>query len=111
MIFLLYQKLLDKQGKTFTFFKKNLVSFSPGEDEDLGPPPSVDEAADALMTRLGFLLGEKIITGEAGSSYHGQDDGQVISEHAHTLVLSDARCAKNAESMFLEKILKCEVII
>lgn len=52
----------------------------------MGPPPSVDEAADALMTRLGFLLGEKIITGEAGSSYHGQDDGQVISKHAHTSV-------------------------
>lgn len=77
----------------------------------MGPPPSVDEAADALMTRLGFLLGEKIITGEAGSSYHGQDDGQVISKHAHTLALSDARCAKNTETMFLEKILKCEVII
>lgn len=51
-----------------------------GEDEDLGPPPSVDEAADALMTRLGFLLGDKIVTGEAGSSYQGQDDGQVISK-------------------------------
>lgn len=38
----------------------------------------MDEAADALMTRLGFLLGDKIISGEPGSSYHAQDDGQVI---------------------------------
>lgn len=55
-------------------------SFAPssGEDEELGPPPSVDEAADALMTRLSFLLGEKIIIGEPGSPYHAQDDGQVI---------------------------------
>ncbi|XP_068605995.1 protein TANC2-like [Brachionichthys hirsutus] len=50
-----------------------------GEDEELGPPPSVDEAADALMTRLGFLLGEKTISGEAGSSYPPQDEGQRIS--------------------------------
>ncbi|XP_068587592.1 protein TANC2 [Cebidichthys violaceus] len=50
-----------------------------GEDQELGPPPSVDEAADALMTRLGFLLGEKIISGEPGSSYHAQDDEQRIS--------------------------------
>lgn len=73
---------------SFCFF------FPPGEEEDLGPPPTVDEAADALMTRLGFLLGDKIITGEAGSSYHGQDDGQVISKrrrtrtHTHTCVFS-----------------------
>ncbi|CAI5674162.1 unnamed protein product [Oreochromis niloticus] len=50
----------------------------PGEDEELGPPPSVDEAADALMTRLGFLLGEKVISGEPGSPYHAQD-GQRMS--------------------------------
>lgn len=49
----------------------------PVEDEALGPPPTVDEAADALMTRLGFLLGDKIVSGEPGSPYHGQDDGQV----------------------------------
>ncbi|KAA8584763.1 hypothetical protein FQN60_003457 [Etheostoma spectabile] len=47
-----------------------------GEEDDLGPPPSVDEAADALMTRLGFLLGEKIMGGEAGSPYHAQHDTQ-----------------------------------
>ncbi|KAM3863755.1 protein TANC2 [Diretmus argenteus] len=50
-----------------------------GEEDDLGPPPSVDEAADTLMTRLGFLLGEKVIGGEAGSPYRHQDDGQRIS--------------------------------
>lgn len=55
------------------------LSDSPGEEEELGPPPTVDEAADALMTRLGFLLGEKIVSGEPGSPYHAQDDGQVIT--------------------------------
>lgn len=29
-------------------------------EQELGPPPSVDEAANTLMTRLGFLLGEKV---------------------------------------------------
>ncbi|XP_053707426.1 protein TANC2 isoform X1 [Synchiropus splendidus] len=43
-----------------------------GEEEELGPPPTVDEAADALMTRLGFLLGEKVVSGEPESVYHGQ---------------------------------------
>ncbi|XP_034750394.1 protein TANC2 [Etheostoma cragini] len=50
-----------------------------GEEDELGPPPSVDEAADALMTRLGFLLGEKIMGGEPGSPYHAQHDTQRIS--------------------------------
>ncbi|XP_051905987.1 protein TANC2-like isoform X2 [Hippocampus zosterae] len=50
-----------------------------GEEEDFGPPPSVDEAADALMTRLGFLLGEKILRKEPGSPHHAQVDGQRIS--------------------------------
>ncbi|XP_019740365.1 protein TANC2-like isoform X3 [Hippocampus comes] len=50
-----------------------------GEEEDFGPPPSVDEAADALMTRLGFLLGEKILHEEPGSPHHAQADGQRIS--------------------------------
>ncbi|XP_060719855.1 protein TANC2 isoform X2 [Tachysurus vachellii] len=37
---------------------------SPGEvGEELGPPPSVDEAANTLMTRLGFLLGDKMSEG------------------------------------------------
>lgn len=46
----------------------------------------MDEAADALMTRLGFLLGDKIISGEPGSSYHAQDDGQVFNSHTHIRV-------------------------
>ncbi|XP_061604448.1 protein TANC2 isoform X2 [Phyllopteryx taeniolatus] len=50
-----------------------------GEEEELGPPPSVDEAADALMTRLGFLLGEKIINEEPGSPHHARVDGRRIS--------------------------------
>ncbi|XP_075879844.1 protein TANC2-like isoform X2 [Nelusetta ayraudi] len=63
------------------------------EEEDLGPPPTVDEAADALMTRLGFLLGDKIITGEAGSSYHGQDDGQRISPSSSLASSSTSPCS------------------
>ncbi|XP_041673484.1 protein TANC2 isoform X2 [Cheilinus undulatus] len=65
----------------------------PGEDEDLGPPPSVDEAADALMTRLGFLLGEKIISGEAGSHYHAQDGGQRISPSSSLASSSASPCS------------------
>lgn len=68
---------------------KNLSLFfslapSPAEDEELGPPPSVDEAADALMTRLGFLLGEKVTAGDP--PYHVQDDGQVTKSHTKTHV-------------------------
>lgn len=66
----------------FFFFLVCLLS--PGEGEELGPPPSVDEAADALMTRLGFLLGDKIISGEPGSSYQAQDGGQVADSHTNT---------------------------
>ncbi|XP_070779391.1 protein TANC2-like [Enoplosus armatus] len=64
-----------------------------GEDEELGPPPSVDEAADALMTRLGFLLGEKVISGEPGSPYHGQDDGQRISPSSSLASSSTSPCS------------------
>ncbi|KAJ8345475.1 hypothetical protein SKAU_G00296680 [Synaphobranchus kaupii] len=48
---------------------------------ELGPPPSVDEAADTLMTRLGFLLGEKVSEGPAGAPYSmdEQDDSQGLS--------------------------------
>lgn len=35
----------------------------------MGPPPSVDEAANTLMTRLGFLLGDKVSEGPAGPQY------------------------------------------
>ncbi|XP_030649404.1 LOW QUALITY PROTEIN: protein TANC2 [Chanos chanos] len=54
----------------------------PGEEnQDLGPPPSVDEAANTLMTRLGFLLGDKVGKGPAGAHYsmEEQDDSQGIS--------------------------------
>ncbi|XP_054656794.1 protein TANC2 isoform X3 [Dunckerocampus dactyliophorus] len=37
--------------------------------QELGPPPSVDEAANTLMTRLGFLLGDKVSEGPAGPHY------------------------------------------
>ncbi|PIO39693.1 hypothetical protein AB205_0204750, partial [Aquarana catesbeiana] len=51
-----------------------------GEEESvLGPPPSVDEAANTLMTRLGFLLGEKVSEVQAASaqySMEGQEENQ-----------------------------------
>ncbi|XP_061120786.1 protein TANC2 isoform X6 [Syngnathus typhle] len=37
--------------------------------QELGPPPTVDEAANTLMTRLGFLLGDKASEGPAGPHY------------------------------------------
>ncbi|KAF4116335.1 hypothetical protein G5714_003824 [Onychostoma macrolepis] len=51
------------------------------ESQDLGPPPSVDEAANTLMTRLGFLLGDKVNEGPGGAQYsmEEQDDPQGIS--------------------------------
>ncbi|XP_060946865.1 protein TANC2-like [Limanda limanda] len=64
-----------------------------GEDEELGPPPSVDEAADALMTRLGFLLGDKIISGEPGSPYHAQDDAQRTSPSSSLASSSTSPCS------------------
>lgn len=46
------------------------LSTSAGESShELGPPPSVDEAANTLMTRLGFLLGDKVSEGPAGTQY------------------------------------------
>ncbi|XP_040186142.1 protein TANC2 isoform X5 [Rana temporaria] len=51
-----------------------------GEEESvLGPPPSVDEAANTLMTRLGFLLGDKVSEVQAASaqySMEGQEENQ-----------------------------------
>ncbi|KAG8006701.1 Protein TANC2, partial [Nibea albiflora] len=73
--------------------KNDIVDKVKGEDEELGPPPSVDEAADALMTRLGFLLGEKAISGEPGSSYHAQDDGQRISPSSSLASSSASPCS------------------
>ncbi|KAM4531161.1 protein TANC2 isoform 1-T1 [Odontesthes bonariensis] len=62
------------------------------EGEELGPPPSVDEAADALMTRLGFLLGEKVITGEQGPPYH-QEEGQRISPSSSLASSNTSPCS------------------
>ncbi|XP_029425999.1 protein TANC2 isoform X7 [Nannospalax galili] len=47
-------------------------------EQELGPPPSVDEAANTLMTRLGFLLGEKVTEVQAGDQYsmEVQDENQ-----------------------------------
>ncbi|KAM6898852.1 protein TANC2 isoform 2-T2 [Lycodopsis pacificus] len=48
----------------------DLDTYCPGESShELGPPPSVDEAANTLMTRLGFLLGDKVSEGPAGTHY------------------------------------------
>ena len=48
-------------------------------EQELGPPPSVDEAANTLMTRLGFLLGEKVSEVQPGDQYsmEVQDENQV----------------------------------
>ncbi|XP_058233334.1 protein TANC2 isoform X3 [Hemibagrus wyckioides] len=54
----------------------------PGEDsQDLGPPPSVDEAANTLMTRLGFLLGDKMAEGSdrATYGYEEPEESQAVS--------------------------------
>uniref|UniRef100_A0A3P9JY30 Tetratricopeptide repeat, ankyrin repeat and coiled-coil containing 2 n=1 Tax=Oryzias latipes TaxID=8090 RepID=A0A3P9JY30_ORYLA len=48
----------------------DLDTYFPGESSrELGPPPSVDEAANTLMTRLGFLLGDKVSEGPVGTHY------------------------------------------
>uniref|UniRef100_A0A3P8VF95 Tetratricopeptide repeat, ankyrin repeat and coiled-coil containing 2 n=1 Tax=Cynoglossus semilaevis TaxID=244447 RepID=A0A3P8VF95_CYNSE len=45
--------------------------------QELGPPPSVDEAANTLMTRLGFLLGDKVSEGPASTQYSMEEpEGQ-----------------------------------
>uniref|UniRef100_A0AAY4CMT4 Protein TANC2 n=1 Tax=Denticeps clupeoides TaxID=299321 RepID=A0AAY4CMT4_9TELE len=48
--------------------------------EELGPPPSVDEAANTLITRLGFLLGDKVNEGPQRHPYsmEGPEDIQVM---------------------------------
>ncbi|XP_029428247.1 protein TANC2 isoform X2 [Rhinatrema bivittatum] len=59
--------------------KLDVDTYCPGEtDPELGPPPSVDEAANTLMTRLGFLLGEKISEVQTGPQYsmEVQDENQ-----------------------------------
>uniref|UniRef100_A0A673VTY7 Tetratricopeptide repeat, ankyrin repeat and coiled-coil containing 2 n=1 Tax=Suricata suricatta TaxID=37032 RepID=A0A673VTY7_SURSU len=55
------------------------LAVSEGDaEQELGPPPSVDEAANTLMTRLGFLLGEKVSEVQPGDQYsmEVQDENQ-----------------------------------
>ncbi|XP_041491555.1 protein TANC2 isoform X8 [Microtus oregoni] len=55
------------------------LAVSEGDvEQELGPPPSVDEAANTLMTRLGFLLGEKVPEVQPGDQYsmEVQDENQ-----------------------------------
>uniref|UniRef100_A0A8B7UMU8 Protein TANC2-like n=1 Tax=Castor canadensis TaxID=51338 RepID=A0A8B7UMU8_CASCN len=59
--------------------KLDVDAYCPGDGEqELGPPPSVDEAANTLMTRLGFLLGEKVTEVQPGDQYsmEVQDENQ-----------------------------------
>uniref|UniRef100_A0A4W3I013 Tetratricopeptide repeat, ankyrin repeat and coiled-coil containing 2 n=1 Tax=Callorhinchus milii TaxID=7868 RepID=A0A4W3I013_CALMI len=54
------KKITGKQKHYIITTKTTPSFFCIGESEqELGPPPSVDEAANTLMTRLGFLLGDK----------------------------------------------------
>uniref|UniRef100_A0A672S3G7 Tetratricopeptide repeat, ankyrin repeat and coiled-coil containing 2 n=1 Tax=Sinocyclocheilus grahami TaxID=75366 RepID=A0A672S3G7_SINGR len=74
--------LLHKHGFTSLAL---LNSLAGEESQDMGPPPSVDEAANTLMTRLGFLLGEKVNEGPGGAQYsmEEQDDPQSIYSTAN----------------------------
>ncbi|XP_058140478.1 protein TANC2 isoform X5 [Dasypus novemcinctus] len=59
--------------------KLDVDAYCPGDaEQELGPPPSVDEAANTLMTRLGFLLGEKVTEVQPGDHYsmEVQDENQ-----------------------------------
>ncbi|XP_075846505.1 protein TANC2 isoform X7 [Microtus pennsylvanicus] len=59
--------------------KLDVDAYCPGDvEQELGPPPSVDEAANTLMTRLGFLLGEKVPEVQPGDQYsmEVQDENQ-----------------------------------
>ncbi|ELW67519.1 Protein TANC2 [Tupaia chinensis] len=59
--------------------KLDVDAYCPGDaEQELGPPPSVDEAANTLMTRLGFLLGEKVADVQPGDQYsmEVQDENQ-----------------------------------
>ncbi|GAA6076279.1 protein TANC2 isoform X3 [Tachysurus ichikawai] len=61
--------IMNWGGATDTAKVKRFLT-DPGEDsQDLGPPPSVDEAANTLMTRLGFLLGDKMGEGSERVAY------------------------------------------
>ncbi|KAI5103126.1 protein TANC2 isoform X2, partial [Silurus meridionalis] len=59
---------------------KKISTGSATVGEELGPPPSVDEAANTLMTRLGFLLGDKMSEGppELHYSMEEAEDAQGV---------------------------------
>ncbi|XP_074080533.1 protein TANC2 isoform X2 [Macrotis lagotis] len=70
----------DLGSPTLTSAQKlDVDEYCPGDvEQELGPPPSVDEAANTLMTRLGFLLGEKVTEVQPGAQYtmEVQDENQ-----------------------------------
>ncbi|KAF6715041.1 Protein TANC2 [Oryzias melastigma] len=80
--------------------------------EELGPPPSVDEAADALMTRLGFLLGERVVSEEPVSPHQTQDEAQRISPSSSLASSNTSPCSTlqppaGGEGSFSNKPLSC----
>ncbi|XP_026632979.1 protein TANC2 [Microtus ochrogaster] len=78
------------------------LAVSEGDvEQELGPPPSVDEAANTLMTRLGFLLGEKVPEVQPGDQYsmEVQDENQsVITESEMHLLKPDDKILQNTEA-------------
>uniref|UniRef100_A0A673AA62 Tetratricopeptide repeat, ankyrin repeat and coiled-coil containing 2 n=1 Tax=Sphaeramia orbicularis TaxID=375764 RepID=A0A673AA62_9TELE len=62
----------------------------PPPPPELGPPPSVDEAANTLMTRLGFLLGDKVSEGPAGTQYSMEEPENQRISPCSTLTSSTA---------------------
>ncbi|KAF7666204.1 hypothetical protein LDENG_00115900 [Lucifuga dentata] len=92
------QSELGSPSHTSTTAKNpDLDTYCPGEsNQELGPPPSVDEAANTLMTRLGFLLGDKVSEGPAGTQYSmeepevRQGQNQRISPPTSTLESRDS---------------------
>lgn len=76
---------------------------STGESsQELGPPPSVDEAANTLMTRLGFLLGDKVSEGPAGTQYSMEEPEarQVRDTQPNLEVLSSSQSSAFAAQTF-----------
>ncbi|XP_039513611.1 protein TANC2 isoform X3 [Pimephales promelas] len=70
--------LIHQTSRPLPSARKVFGMATGGLGPELGPPPSVDEAADTLMTRLGFLLGEKVSEGSRGPQYSMEepDDAQ-----------------------------------
>ena len=80
---------------TLSLFPPTLLFLSEGESSgELGPPPSVDEAANTLMTRLGFLLGDETSEGPDGEHYSMDepDDRQVCVWQSHNANPSSLYC-------------------